>query len=148
MSKKTSDAGKNLIKSFEGKRLSAYQDSIGIWTIAFGTIKYPNGIAVKKGDKCTDAQADQYFNNDLIKFENSVNTLVKVPLTQNQFDALVSFTYNLGGSALASSTLLKKLNAKDYKGAAAEFLKWNRAGGNVIAGLTKRRNVEMELFLK
>jgi GH24 family phage-related lysozyme (muramidase) len=148
MIKKTSDAGKNLIKSFEGKHLSAYQDSVGIWTIAFGTIKYPNGIAVKKGDKCTDAQADQYFNNDLIKFENSVNTLVKVPLTQNRFDALISFTYNLGGSALASSTLLKKLNAKDYKGAAAEFPKWNKAGGKVVSGLTKRRDAEMELFLK
>jgi GH24 family phage-related lysozyme (muramidase) len=71
-----------------------------------------------------------------------------VPLTQNRFDALISFTYNLGGSALASSTLLKKLNAKDYKGAAAEFPKWNKAGGKVVSGLTKRRDAEMELFLK
>lgn len=146
--KKTSNSGKAFIQSFEGKRLAAYDDGTGVWTIGCGTIKYPNGRAVKKGDVCTDAQVEQYFSNDLIKFENSVNSLVKVPLTQNQFDALVSFSYNVGATNLATSTLLKKLNAKDYKGAAAEFLKWNKAGGKVMNGLTKRRNAEMELFLK
>ena len=148
MSKSTSNVGKNLIKSFEGKRLSAYDDGVGVWTIGYGTIKYPNGVKVKKGDVCTDAQADQYFNNDLVKFENSVNSLVKVSLTQNQFDALVSFAYNLGATNLANSTLLKKLNAKDYKGAAAEFPKWNKAGGKIMAGLTRRRLAEQELFNK
>ena len=148
MSHKTSDAGKNLIKSFEGKRLVAYDDGTGVWTIGCGTIRYPNGNAVKKGDICTDAQVDQYFSNDLVKFENSVNSLVKVPLTQNQFDALVSFSYNVGAANLAASTLLKKLNAKDYTGAANEFARWNKAGGKVMNGLTKRRNAEMELFLK
>lgn len=145
---KTSNAGKTLIKSFEGKRLVAYDDGTGVWTIGCGTIKYPNGNAVKKGDVCTDAQVDQYFSNDLVKFENSVNSLVKVPLTQNQFDALVSFAYNVGASNLATSTLLKKLNAKDYKGAAAEFPKWNKAGGKVMNGLTRRRLAEQELFNK
>ena len=148
MNKKTSESGKAFIKSFEGKRLVAYDDGTGVWTIGYGTIKYSNGVKVKKGDVCTDEQADQYFNNDLVKFENSVNSLVKVPLTQNQFDALVSFAYNVGAANLAASTLLKKLNAKDYKGAAAEFPKWNKAGGKVMNGLTKRRNAEMELFLK
>ena len=148
VNKKTSESGKAFIKSFEGKRLVAYDDGTGVWTIGCGTIKYPNGNAVKKGDVCTDAQVDQYFSNDLVKFENSVNSLVKVPLTQNQFDALVSFSYNVGVANLAASTLLKKLNAKDYKGAAAEFPKWNKAGGKVMNGLTKRRNAEMELFLK
>ena len=148
MSHKTSDAGKNLIKSFEGKRLVAYDDGTGVWTIGCGTIKYPNGNAVKKGDVCTDAQVDQYFSNDLVKFENSVNSLVKVPLTQNQFDALVSFSYNVGAGNLAASTLLRKLNAKDYKGAASEFARWNKAGGKVMNGLTKRCNAEKELFLK
>ena len=148
MNKKTSDSGKAFIKSFEGKRLAAYDDGVGVWTIGYGTIKYPNGVKVKKGDVCTDAQVDQYFSNDLVKFENSVNSLVKVPLTQNQFDALVSFAYNLGATNLSNSTLLRKLNSKDYKGAAAEFQKWNKAGGKVMNGLTKRRNAEMELFLK
>lgn len=145
---KTSNAGKTLIKSFEGKRLAAYDDGVGVWTIGYGTIKYPNGVKVKKGDVCTDEQADQYFNNDLVKFENSVNSLVKVPLTQNQFAALVSFAYNLGATNLSNSTLLRKLNSKDYKGAAAEFPKWNKAGGKVMAGLTRRRLAEQELFNK
>lgn len=145
---KTSNAGKTLIKSFEGKRLAAYDDGVGVWTIGYGTIKYPNGSAVKKGDVRTDAQVDQYFSNDLVKFENSVNSLVKVPLTQNQFDALVSFAYNVGATNLSNSTLLRKLNSKDYKGAAAEFPKWNKAGGKVMAGLTRRRLAEQELFNK
>lgn len=145
---KTSNSGIALIKGFEGKRLVAYDDGVGVWTIGFGTIKYPNGVRVKRGDKCTEAQAEQYLRNDLITFENALNQLVKVPLNQNQFDALVSFTYNLGETNLRSSTLLKKLNAKDYKGAAAEFLKWNKAGGKVMNGLVKRRKAEMELFLK
>ncbi len=145
---KTSNPGINLIKSFEGKRLKAYDDSVGVWTIGYGTTKYPNGIRVKKGDTCTQSQAEEYLKNDLVKFENAINKLVKVPLTQNQFDALASFTYNLGEANLSSSTLLKKLNAKDYKGAAAEFLKWNKAGGKILSGLIKRRKAEMELFLK
>ncbi|TCB77424.1 lysozyme [Acinetobacter sp. ANC 4173] len=145
---KTSNDGVELIKGFEGLRLSAYDDGVGVWTIGFGTIKYPNGVRVKRGEKCTKVQAEQYLRNDLITFENAVNQLVKAPLNQNQFDALVSFTYNLGETNLRSSTLLKKLNAKDYKGAAAEFLKWNKAGGKVMSGLVKRRETEMELFLK
>lgn len=145
---KTSNSGVALIKGFEGKQLVAYDDGVGVWTIGFGTIKYLNGVRVKRGDKCTEAQAEQYLRNDLITFENALNQLVKVPLNQNQFDALVSFTYNLGETNLRSSTLLKKLNAKDYKGAAAEFLKWNKAGGKVMNGLVKRRKAEMELFLK
>lgn len=145
---KTSNGGVVLIKGFEGKRLVAYDDGVGVWTIGFGTIKYPNGARVKRGDKCTEAQAEQYLRNDLIKFENAVNRLVKVTLTQNQFDALISFTYNLGETNLNSSTLLKKLNSKDYKGAAKEFLRWNRAGGRILNGLVKRRKAEMELFLK
>ena len=144
----TSPSGVDLICNFEGKRLVAYDDGVGVWTIGFGTIKYPNGVRVKRGDKCTEAQAEQYLRNDLIKFENAVNRLVKVPLNQNQFDALISFTYNLGETNLNNSTMLKKLNTKDYKGAAAEFLKWNQAGGRVLNGLVKRRKSEMELFLK
>lgn len=145
---KTSQSGINLIKEFEGKRLKAYDDGVGVWTIGFGTIKYPNGVRVKKGDTCTEPQAESYLRNDLVKFENAINRLVKVPLNQNQFDALASFTYNLGETNLSNSTLLRKLNAKDYNGAANEFLKWNRAGGKVMNGLTRRREAERNLFLK
>ena len=145
---KTSQSGISLIKGFEGKRLNAYYDGVGVWTIGFGTIKYPNGVRVKKGDTCTEAQAESYLKNDLVKFENAINRLVKVPLNQNQFDALSSFTYNLGETNLSSSTLLKKLNAKDYAGAADQFLRWNKAGGKVMNGLTRRREAERNLFLR
>ena len=145
---KISMNGLNLIKQFEGLRLNAYDDGVGVWTIGYGTIKYPNGVRVKKGDKITQAQADQYIANDVATFERAVNMLVNVPLNQNQFDALVSFTYNLGATNLSASTLLKKLNSKDYKGAAAEFPKWNKAGGKVMTGLVRRRKAEMELFNK
>lgn len=145
---KTSNSGINLIKGFEGKRLNAYDDGVGVWTIGFGTIKYPNGVRVKKGDSCTEEQAEAYLKNDLVKFENAINRLVKVPLNRNQFDALASFTYNLGETNLSTSTLLKKLNAKDYKGAADQFERWNKAGGKVMTGLTRRRKAEKELFLK
>ena len=145
---KTSQSGISLIKGFEGKRLNAYDDGVGVWTIGFGTIKYPNGVRVKKGDTCTEAQAESYLKNDLVKFENAINRLVKVPLNQNQFDALASFTYNLGETNLSNSTLLKKLNAKDYAGTADQFLRWNKAGGKVMNGLTRRREAERILFLK
>ncbi|ARG33970.1 MULTISPECIES: lysozyme [Acinetobacter] len=148
MSKTTSNAGLNLIKGFEGKRLNAYDDGVGVWTIGFGTIKYPNGVRVKKGDTCTEQQAETYLKNDLTKFEVAINKLVKVPLTQNQFDALASFTYNLGETNLANSTLLKKLNKSDYQGAADQFLVWNKAGGKVMKGLVRRREAERALFLK
>ncbi|MFA3104176.1 lysozyme [Acinetobacter pittii] len=148
MSKTTSNAGLNLIKGFEGKRLNAYDDGVGVWTIGFGTIKYPNGARVKKGDTCTEQQAEDYLRNDLAKFEAAINKLVKVPLTQNQFDALASFTYNLGETNLANSTLLKKLNKGDYQGAADQFLVWNKAGGKVMKGLVRRREAERALFLK
>ena len=144
---KTSNSGINLIRSFEDLRLKAYDDGVGVWTIGYGTTAI-NGVAVKKGDTCTAEQAKSYMAQDLKKFESSINTSVKVPLNQNQFDALVSLTYNIGIGAFKSSTLLKKLNAKDYKGAAEQFPRWNRGGGRVLNGLIKRRKIEMELFLK
>ncbi len=148
MSKVTSSEGLNLIKGFEGKRLTSYDDGVGVWTIGFGTIKYPNGVRVKKGDTCTEQQAEDYLRNDLSVFESAVNRLVKAKITQNQFDALVSFTYNLGETNLSKSTLLKKLNAGDYQGAADQFLVWNKAGGKVMKGLVRRREAERALFLK
>ena len=143
---KISTNGIDLICSFEGLRLKAYDDGVGVWTIGYGTTVI-NGTKVKKGDTCTVEQAKSYMANDLKQFESAVNQ-VKVPLNQNQYDALVSLAYNIGVSAFLNSTLLKKLNAKDYKGAAEQFPRWNRAGGKVMRGLTNRRAKERKLFEK
>ena len=148
MSKTTSQTGINLISSFEDLELKAYLFPAGVWTIGNGTTIYPNGVKVKKGDVCSLDQAKAYFAHDLKRFEASVNNLVKVPLSQNQFDALVSLVYNIGSGNFASSTLLKKLNAKDYAGAADQFPRWNKAGGKVLNGLIRRRDAERALFLK
>ncbi|MFW2152803.1 lysozyme [Acinetobacter gyllenbergii] len=145
---KTSQVGIDLISSFEDTKLQAYDDGVGVWTIGIGTTVYPNGVKVKKGDTCTLDQAKSYFAHDLKRFEASVNNLVKVPLSQNQFDALVSLTYNIGQTAFSKSTLLKKLNAKDYAGAADQFPRWNKGGGKVMKGLVRRRDAERALFLK
>lgn len=142
-----SNKGVDLICEFEGKRLAAYDDGVGIWTIGFGTIKYPNGVRVKKGDTCTLDQAKEYMRHDLIEFEHTVNISVKVPLNQNQFDALVSLAYNIGSSAFKSSTLVKKLNTGDYQGAADQFNVWVNAGGKRMQGLVNRRDREKLLFL-
>ena len=144
---KTSANGINLICGFEGLELKAYDDGVGVWTIGYGTT-IVNGIKVKKGDTCTIEQAKSYMVQDLKKFESAVDTSVKVTITQNQFDALVSLAYNIGTGAFKSSTLLKKLNAKDFKGAAAQFDRWNRAGGKVMQGLVNRRAKERKLFEK
>ena len=140
--------GIDLICGFEGLRLKAYDDGVGVWTIGFGTTVYPNGIRVKKGDTCTEAQAKAYMVYDLKKFESAVNNAVTVPLNQNQFDALVSLTYNIGPSAFSKSTLVKKLNAGDIRGAAEQFDVWVNAGGKRMQGLVNRRAKEKEVFLK
>ena len=142
-----SNKGVDLICEFEGEQLIAYDDGVGIWTIGFGTIKYPNGVRVKKGDTCTLDQAKEYMRHDLIEFEHTVNSSVKVPLNQNQFDALVSLAYNIGSSAFKSSTLVKKLNTGDYQGAADQFNVWVNAGGKRMQGLVNRRDKEKLLFL-
>jgi len=143
-----SNLGIDLICDFEGKRLVAYDDGVGIWTIGFGTTVYPNGIRVKKGDTCTEAQAKAYMQNDLKKFEYAVNDAVNIPLNQNQYDALVSLTYNIGAAAFSKSTLVKKLNAGDIRGAADQFDVWINAGGKRMQGLVNRRAKEKLLFLK
>ena len=142
-----SNLGIDLICDFEGKRLVAYDDGVGIWTIGFGTTVYPNGIRVKKGDTCTEAQAKAYMQNDLKKFEYAVNDAVNIPLNQNQYDALVSLTYNIGAAAFSKSTLVKKLNAGDIRGAADQFDVWINAGGKRMQGLVNRRAKEKTLFL-
>lgn len=144
---KTSERGLNLIKKYEGCRLTAYQCPAGVWTIGYGHTGTVNGKAICRGMKITQKQAVELLQKDLTTFENSVRTAVTAKINQKMFDALVSFTYNCGAGALRNSTLLKKLNAEDYDCAAAQFLKWNKANGKVLAGLTARRKEESELFL-
>jgi lysozyme len=138
----TSEAGIELIKQSEGLRLEAYQDSAGVWTIGYG-----NTYGVREGDTCTQEWAEERLQDDVRRAEAHVTRLVKLPLMQGQFDALVSFVFNLGYYALFRSTLLRKLNAGDYSGAADEFLRWNHAGGKVLKGLTRRREAERHMFL-
>jgi|688.fasta_scaffold1135373_2 lysozyme len=138
----------NLIKFFESCSLTAYQCPANIWTIGWGSTKYSNGTKVKKGDKITQQQADELFDVMIKEFEAGVKKLVKVKINENQLGALVSFAYNCGLGNLASSTLLKKINASDFDGADNEFKKWNKGGGKVLPGLVKRRLQEAALFNK
>lgn len=147
---KTSAAGKSFIEEFEECRLIAYQDGGGVWTIGKGH----TGKHIGKGVCWSQELADATFEHDIAVVEAGVNSLVIVPLTQNQFDALVSFAFNVGldideddkAEGLGDSTLLKKLNRCDYAGAALEFLKWNHDNGKVVKGLTRRRMAEKLIF--
>lgn len=139
---KTSTKGLALIKEFEGCKLAAYLCPAGVLTVGYGHTR-----GVKKGDVITQATADRLLVDDVAAFESEVSRLAKVTLTQGQFDALVSFAYNLGSKALEGSTLLKKFNAGDKSGAADEFGKWVNANGVKLAGLVKRRAAERELFV-
>lgn len=143
----TSDKGIALIKEFEGCKLTAYQDSVGVWTIGYGWTQPVDGKPIRAGMTIKQETAERLLKTGLVSYESDVFRLVKVGLTQEQFDALVSFTYNLGSRSLSTSTLLRKLNAGDYAGAAEEFLRWNKAGGKVLNGLTRRREAERALFL-
>ena len=137
-----SDSGIAFIKQQEGIRLQAYYDSVGVLTIGAGH----TGNDVTPGLLIDEAEVDRLLHADLETAEKCLNNLVKVTLTQNEFDALCSFVFNLGCASLRNSTLLRKLNAGDDLGAAEEFQKWNHAGGKVLAGLTKRRAAEADLF--
>ena len=137
----TSENGIELIKSFEGRRLVAYQDSVGVWTIGYGHTK-----TAHEGRLIIKSTADRLLAEDLVEFEKYIDTLVKVPLTQNQFDALVSWTFNLGPGNLKESTMLRKLNYGDYESVPEEMRRWNKAGGEVLEGLVRRREAEAELF--
>ncbi|HIC8784591.1 TPA: lysozyme [Enterobacter hormaechei subsp. steigerwaltii] len=143
----TSENGIALIKEFEGCKLTAYQDSVGVWTIGYGWTQPVDGKPIRAGMTIKQETAERLLKTGLVSYESDVSRLVKVGLTQGQFDALVSFTYNLGSRSLSTSTLLRKLNAGDYAGAADEFLRWNKAGGKVLKGLTRRREAERALFL-
>jgi lysozyme len=139
----TTDAMRKMIETWEGCVLTAYRDMVGVLTIGYGH----TGPDVTPGITITAEQADTLLTNDLHKFELSVNGMCgSAATTQNQFDALVSFAFNLGAAALKTSTLLKLHLAGDYAGAAAEFPKWDHAGGEVVPGLLKRREGEAAVY--
>lgn len=139
--------GYKLIQQFEGLKLKAYQDIVGIWTIGYGNITYLDGSKVKKGDEITREQADLMFKATANKFAYKVASLIDVCLTQNQFNALVSLAYNIGLGAFEQSTILKKVNASPNNPSIKdEFLKWKMAGGKVIQGLLNRRIKESEVY--
>ena len=140
-SMKTSEVGRELIKEFEGCKQVAYQDSVGVWTIGYGHTKdvYEGQLAIKK-------TCDRFLEEDLDEFEGYVDSYVKVELNQNQFDALVAWTFNLGPGNLSESTMLRKLNEGDYDAVPGEMRRWNKAGGEVLNGLVRRRDAEAGLF--
>jgi lysozyme len=140
------DAGLTLVKHFEGFYGDAYRDEVGVWTIGYGHtgLQHKDGT-VFRGRTVTRAEADQLLQYDMHQFEARVSALVSVPLNDNEFSALVSFDFNTGG--LSNSTLRALLNRDDREAAADQFLRWNRAGGRVLAGLTRRRQSERNLFL-
>jgi lysozyme len=137
-----SQNGLTLTQKFEGLRLTAYQDQVGVWTIGYGH----TGTDVYPQLTITQEQANNLLMQDVASAVAAVNRLVTIAFYQDGFDALVDFAFNLGNNALAGSTLLRKLNANDFAGAAAEFPKWCKAGGKVARGLLLRRQAEQQLF--
>ena len=145
--KRTSQVGIDLIKSFEGFRADTYYCPANIPTIGYGTTEI-DGLPVPFGVTITEEDAELLLKEDLVRFENVINSSVKVELTQNQFDSLVCFVYNIGEFNFKKSTLLKLLNVGDFKSAANEFPRWNKANKKVLSGLTRRRLAEKDLFLR
>ena len=147
------ERGKNLIKQFEGCSLVAYLCPSRKWTIGYGNTFYADGTPVKEGDKIDQATANQLFEIIVNDFEKQVRLVLGetlcATLPKESIDALISFAYNCGVGALSKSTLLKKVraNKNDLVGINGEFAKWNKSNGKVLAGLTRRRNAETELYI-
>lgn len=139
----TSDDGVQHIKVFEGLRLEAYRDVVGVVTIGYGS----TGKHVYMGMLISEDEAEALLRKDISRFEECVNAYVTADITQHQFDSLVSFAFNVGCGALKKSTLLRRLNADRHRDAADQLLRWDKAGGKRLAGLTRRRKMERELFL-
>ena len=136
-----SEEGLSFIKEREGLELMPYQDVAGIWTVGYGST-----TEVVPGEKITEVEAGERLKEDVRHAENCVNQLVTVPLTQGEFDCLCSFVFNVGCFAFSKSTLLRKLNDGDYESIPAELARWDKAGGHVVAGLSKRRKLEGDLW--
>ena len=138
---KTSEEGLALIKKFEGCELDAYQCSAGVWTIGYGHTK-----GVQEGDQWSQSHAEHMLEVELEEYEGYINDYVTAPLSQKQFDAMVSWVYNLGPANLKASTLLVKLNQGDYPKVPEQIRRWNKAAGKVLPGLVRRREAEAQLF--
>jgi len=136
-----SKEGLSLIKKFEGCELEAYLCPAGVWTIGYGHTK-----DVKEGDKINRDEADYLLQEEMIEYESYINDFVEVPLNQNQFDALCSWVYNLGPTNLKNSTMLRVLNEEKYADVPQQIKRWNKAGGEVLDGLIKRREAEAKMF--
>ena len=136
-----SKEGLALIKKFEGCELEAYRCPAGVWTIGFGTIK-----DVKEGDRITKDEANHLLEEEMIEYESYINDMVEVELNQSQYDALCAWVFNLGPSNLGSSTLLKVLNEGKYEEVPQQMKRWNKANGEVLTGLIRRREAEALLF--
>ena len=133
----------DLVKFFEGFEAKAYLCPASVWTIGYGRTKN-----IKEGDELTELQAERDLLEELDEFAEQVLNTVKISLDQNELDALTSWTYNLGVGNLQSSTLLKKLNSGDKNSVPSEMVRWNKAAGKVLAGLTRRREAEAKLWAK
>jgi len=136
-----SEEGLSLIKKFEGCELTAYQDSVDVWTIGYGHTK-----GVEDGQEITQEEAEEMLASELDEYEGYINDLVECDLEQCQFDALVAWVYNLGPTNLRSSTMLKRLNSNDLEDVPNQIKRWNKAGGKVLNGLVRRREAEALLF--
>lgn len=146
---KLDSQGFKLIQGFEGLKLNAYKDSAGIPTIGYGNITYIDGSKVKMGDIITQDNADKLFQYYANKFADQIDAVVTKPINQNQFNAIVSLSYNIGPEAFKKSTLLKKLNVNPNDPSIKdEFMKWVNSGGKKIQGLVNRRQKESELYFK
>jgi lysozyme len=144
---KLNKLGIDLMHHFEGCKLEAYQCSAKVWTIGWGNTFYENGTPVRQGDKITQDRANSLFVFVANKFADEIKKLIKSNLNENQFSALVCFAYNVGTGNLAKSTLLKKVNVNPNDATIAnEFLRWNKAGGKELLGLTRRRTAESKLY--
>lgn len=138
---KVSDKGLALIKEFEGCKLTAYKDSVGVWTIGYGHTR-----SARQGMTITQEQADELLAQDVARHAIGVYKALQAKLEQHQFDAVVSLAFNVGVSAVRNSTLMKMINRGDVKLAAAQFDRWNKAGGKVLAGLVRRRAAERKMY--
>jgi len=137
-----SQTGLVLTKSFEGLRLASYQDCAGVWTIGYGH----TGTGVRQGVTITEPVADQFLQEDLAEAIGCVNRGVTATISQNQFDAMVDFCFNVGRGNFLKSTLLRNVNSEDFAAAMAQFELWVHAGGEVVAGLVRRRKAEAAMF--
>jgi lysozyme len=144
---KTNEAGLDLIKHYEGRRLTSYLCPAQVWTVGYGAIRYFDGEPVPPNVTITEQEADDLLRRDLIDTEDFVSRLIRVPLTENQFSATVSLVFNIGAGNFQRSQIRQRINRKNYDGAASIWWQWRRGGGRILPGLVKRRESERQLWM-